>query len=311
MQALVIDQLTKQFERFTAVDHISLEMERGEIFGLLGPNGAGKTTTIRILLGLLLPTSGRATVLGLDAVKDAEKIRQRSGYVSQKFALYPDLTAAENFDFYAHVYGVRGARLTERRRALLEQVGLAGAEKQRVAALAGGSRQRLALACALAHEPEFLFLDEPTAGVDALSRRALWNLAYDLAERGTSILVTTHYMDEAENCNRIAFLYQGKIVAEGAPFEIKHAQGRAQVVEVVCEPLDLALNALRDAQWFDEVALYGSNLHLLAPDAAARIETVKQLLAAKQIHVQRVEQIEPSLEDAFIARLRSADRGRK
>ncbi|MCG3139447.1 MAG: putative multidrug ABC transporter ATP-binding protein YbhF [Anaerolineae bacterium] len=311
MQALVIDQLTKQFERFTAVDHISLEMQRGEIFGLLGPNGAGKTTTIRILLGLLLPTSGRATVLGLDAVKDAEKIRQRSGYVSQKFALYPDLTAAENFDFYAHVYGVRGARLTERRRALLEQVGLAGAEKQRVAALAGGSRQRLALACALAHEPEFLFLDEPTAGVDALSRRALWNLAYDLAERGTSILVTTHYMDEAENCNRIAFLYQGKIVAEGAPFEIKHAQGRAQVVEVACEPLDLALNALRDAQWFDEVALYGSNLHLLSPDAAARIEMVKQLLAAKQIHVQRVEQIEPSLEDAFIARLRSADRSRK
>ncbi|RIK24938.1 MAG: multidrug ABC transporter ATP-binding protein, partial [Chloroflexi bacterium] len=308
MQALVIDQLTKQFERFTAVDHISLEMQRGEIFGLLGPNGAGKTTTIRILLGLLLPTSGRATVLGLDAVKDAEKIRQRSGYVSQKFALYPDLTAAENFDFYAHVYGVRGARLTERRRALLEQVGLAGAEKQRVAALAGGSRQRLALACALAHEPEFLFLDEPTAGVDALSRRALWNLAYDLAERGTSILVTTHYMDEAENCNRIAFLYQGKIVAEGAPFEIKHAQGRAQVVEVACEPLDLALNALRDAQWFDEVALYGSNLHLLSPDAATRIEMVKQLLAAKQIHVQRVEQIEPSLEDAFIARLRSADR---
>lgn len=311
MQALVIDQLTKQFERFTAVDHISLEMERGEIFGLLGPNGAGKTTTIRILLGLLLPTSGRATVLGLDAVKDAEKIRQRSGYVSQKFALYPDLTAAENFDFYAHVYGVRGARLTERRRALLEQVGLAGAEKQRVAALAGGSRQRLALACALAHEPEFLFLDEPTAGVDALSRRALWNLAYDLAERGTSILVTTHYMDEAENCNRIAFLYQGKIVAEGAPFEIKHAQGRAQVVEVACEPLDLALNALRDAQWFDEVALYGSNLHLLSPDAATRIEMVKQLLAAKQIHVQRVEQIEPSLEDAFIARLRSADRIRE
>jgi len=311
MQALVIDQLTKQFERFTAVDHISLEMQRGEIFGLLGPNGAGKTTTIRILLGLLLPTSGRATVLGLDAVKDAEKIRQRSGYVSQKFALYPDLTAAENFDFYAHVYGVRGARLTERRRALLEQVGLAGAEKQRVAALAGGSRQRLALACALAHEPEFLFLDEPTAGVDALSRRALWNLAYDLAERGTSILVTTHYMDEAENCNRIAFLYQGKIVAEGAPFEIKHAQGRAQVVEVACEPLDLALNALRDAQWFDEVALYGSNLHLLSPDAATRIEMVKQLLAAKQIHVQRVEQIEPSLEDAFIARLRSADRIRE
>jgi ABC-2 type transport system ATP-binding protein len=241
-------------------------------------------------------------------VKDAEKIRQRSGYVSQKFALYPDLTAAENFDFYAAVYGVRGARLAEQRRALFEQVGLAGAENEYSAALPGGSRQRLAFACALAHEPEFLFLDEPTAGVDAISRRALWDLVYDLAERGTSILVTTHYMDEAENCKRIAFIYQGKIVAEGTPFEIKREQVHAQVVEVECEPLDLALETLRDAQMFDEIALYGSTLHLLAPDAASKSETVKQLLTAKNIRVSRIEQIEPSLEDAFIARIRSADR---
>lgn len=308
MQALVIDQLTKQFDSFTAVDRISLSMPRGEIFGLLGPNGAGKTTTIRILLGLLLPTAGRAAVLGMDVVKDAEKIRQRSGYVSQKFALYPDLTAAENFDFYARVYGVGGARLLERQRALFEQVGLRGAENERVGALAGGSRQRLAFACALAHEPEFLFLDEPTAGVDALSRRALWDLVYDLAEGGTSILVTTHYMDEAENCQRLAFIYQGKIIAEGTPFEIKREQVHAQVVEVDCEPLDVALDTLRDAKWFDEVALYGSTLHLLSPDAASKIEPVKQLLAGKNIRVARIEQIEPSLEDAFIARIRSADK---
>ncbi len=306
--ALSVENLTKQFETFTAVDHISLKMERGEIFGLLGPNGAGKTTTIRILLGLLLPTAGHAAVMGLDVVKDAEKIRQRSGYVSQKFALYPDLTAGENFDFYARVYGVGRAQLAERRQALFEQVGLAGIERERVASLAGGSRQRLALACALAHEPKFLFLDEPTAGVDAISRRVLWDLVYDLAEHGTSILVTTHYMDEAENCKRIAFIYQGKIVAEGTPIEIKRDQVHAQVVEIECEPLDRALDALRETKWFDEVALYGSTLHLLSPDAASRLTAIQQILESKNIRVLRAEQIEPSLEDAFIARLRSADK---
>jgi len=305
--ALSVENLTKQFDSFTAIDHISLSMARGEIFGLLGPNGAGKTTAIRILLGLLLPTAGRAAVLGLDVVKDAEKIRQRSGYVSQKFALYPDLTAAENFDFYAGVYGVHGRRLAERRRALFGQVGLAGQKDERAAALAGGSRQRLAFACALAHEPEFLFLDEPTAGVDALSRRVLWDLAYDLAEGGTSILVTTHYMDEAENCKRIAFMYEGKIVAAGTPVEIKREQIYTQVVEVECEPLDMGLTTLRAAGLFDEVALYGSTLHLLAPDAAQKIDAAKNLLQAKNVRVQRAAQIEPSLEDAFIARLRRAD----
>lgn len=213
--SLLVQDLTKQFDTFTAVDHVSLAMTPGEIFGLLGPNGAGKTTTIRILLGLLAPTSGSASVLGYDVVKQAEEIRAHAGYVSQKFALYPDLTVAENFDFYAGVYGVTGKLKTERRNTLLEQVGLHGLERERVGSLAGGSRQRLALACALSHQPQFLFLDEPTAGVDALSRRALWDLIYDLAERGTSILVTTHYMDEAENCQRIAFIYQGKIVRKG------------------------------------------------------------------------------------------------
>jgi ABC-2 type transport system ATP-binding protein len=306
--ALLVQNLTKQFDSFTAVDDISLTMARGEIFGLLGPNGAGKTTTIRILLGLLLPTSGHAQVLGLDVVKDAEQIRQRSGYVSQKFALYPDLTAAENFDFYAGVYGVRRAQLAQRRGAVFEKVELAGLERDRVGALAGGARQRLALACALAHAPEFLFLDEPTAGVDAISRRVLWDLVYDLAEHGTTILVTTHYMDEAENCKRIAFIYQGKLVAEGTPFEIKRAQVHAQVVEVECQPLDIALTTLREAKLFDEVALYGSTVHLLAPDAAQKIDAARQLLEAKHVRVERAEQIEPSLEDAFIARLRRADK---
>lgn len=306
--SLLAQDLTKQFDAFTAVDHISLAMTRGEIFGLLGPNGAGKTTTIRILLGLLAPTSGSASVLGYDVVTQAEEIRAHAGYVSQKFALYPDLTAAENFDFYAGVYGVTGKLKQERRKTLLEHVGLRGLERERVGALAGGSRQRLALACALSHQPEFLFLDEPTAGVDALSRRALWDLIYDLAEGGTSILVTTHYMDEAENCQRIAFIYQGKIVAEGSPMEIKRDQVHAQVIEMDAEPLDIALTTLRDAKLFDEVALYGSTLHLIGVNAAQHIETAKQVLREKNVAVTRAQEVVPSLEDAFIARLRSADR---
>ena len=308
MQTLIIEHLTKQFESFVAVDNISLSMTRGEIFGLLGPNGAGKTTTIRILLGLLAPTSGSASVLGYDVVKQSEEIRAHAGYVSQKFALYPDLTVAENFDFYAGVYGVPRANISERRRALLEQVGLTGQERVRVGALAGGSRQRLALACALSHEPEFLFLDEPTAGVDAVARRALWDLVYELAERGTSILVTTHYMDEAENCQRLAFIYQGRIVAEGTPGEIKRDQIHAQVFEMECEPLDVALGILRDAKLFDEVALYGSTLHLIDAHAREKISAAQNLLREKNVRVTRADEIVASLEDAFIARLRSADR---
>lgn len=306
--ALETHGLTKRFDEFVAVDAVSLHMARGEIFGLLGPNGAGKTTTIRMLLGLLAPTAGRAQVLGLDVVREAEAIRARSGYVSQKFALYGDLTVAENFEFYAGVYGVRRAAARARQRELLEQVGLPGQERERVAALAGGSRQRLALACALAHAPEFLFLDEPTAGVDAVSRRALWDLVYELAEGGTSILVTTHYMDEAENCKRIAFIYQGKVVAEGTPAEIKREQVHAQVVELECEPLDKALPALRAAHLFDEVALYGATLHLLAQDAANKVGAARAVLERHGVKVMRADVIAPSLEDAFIARLRRADR---
>ncbi len=189
---IVVHDLTRRFGEFTAVDHVSFSVRAGEIFGWLGPNGAGKTTTIRILLGLLVPTRGRAAVLGYDVVKQAEEIRKRVGYVSQKFALYADLTAAENFNFYGGVYGLSSRQIGTRRAELLGLVGLSGQEHERVSNLAGGSRQRLALACALAHRPEFLFLDEPTAGVDPISRRALWDLVYALADQGASILVTTH-----------------------------------------------------------------------------------------------------------------------
>jgi len=304
---LFVEHLAKHFDSFKAVDDVSFAVQRGEIFGLLGPNGAGKTTTIRMLLGLLAPTSGKGTVLGFDIVRQAEEVRARVGYVSQKFALYNDLTAAENFNFYAGVYGIQREVIAARRAEVLPLVGLEHEAHTRVASLAGGLRQRLALACALAHQPAFLFLDEPTAGVDPISRRMLWDLVYDLAERGTTILVTTHYMDEAENCNRLAFIYQGKLVAEGTPNDMKSSQMLGQVVEIDCEPVDVALTALRAANVFDEVALYGSLIHAIGANADANLARVRELLSAQNIAVKNVQVIQPSLEDVFIARLRHAD----
>jgi len=305
--SLITQNLSKHFERFVAVDNVSFAVQRGEIYGLLGPNGAGKTTTIRMLLGLLNPTSGSGAVLGYDIVKQVEEIRKRVGYVSQKFSLYSDLTVAENFNFYGGVYSIARQELIARREDILRTVGLDGQEDVRVTHLAGGSRQRLALACALAHQPEFLFLDEPTAGVDPISRRALWDLVYALAEQGTSILVTTHYMDEAENCHRLAFIYQGRLVAEGTPREMKEKQMRAQVVEIDCDNIDTALPALREAHLFDEVALYGSLIHAIGENAAASILPARDALNAKGVAVKSAEVILPSLEDVFIARLRNID----
>jgi ABC-2 type transport system ATP-binding protein len=306
--SLATEHLTKRFDHFTALDDVSFSVRRGEIFGLLGPNGAGKTTTIRILLGLLAPTSGHATVLGYDVVKQAEEIRRRVGYVSQKFSLYSDLTVAENFSFYGGVYGVPTNTLLKRRGEILGTTGLTGQENERVSSLAGGSRQRLALACALSHEPRFLFLDEPTAGVDPLSRAALWDLVYELAGQGTSILVTTHYMDEAENCHRLAFVYQGRLVAEGTPHELKEKQLHAQVVEIDCDRLDIALILLRESKLFEEVALYGSTIHALGVDASDKISAAVEGLRAAGVTVNSAEQILPSLEDVFIARLRRVDK---
>ncbi len=306
---LTATHLVKRFGEFVAVDDVSFAMERGEIFGLLGPNGAGKTTTIRIMLGLLAPTAGSGSVLGFDVVRDADEVRKRVGYVSQKFSLYPDLTVAENFDFYGGVYGVPRKRLRERRAATLKLVGLDGTDDRRVGVLAGGSRQRLALACALSHEPAFLFLDEPTAGVDPISRRVLWDLLYDLARGGTSILVTTHYMDEAENCHRMAFIYQGRIVAEDTTHGMKTRQMAGEVVEIICDRLDDAISILRGSAFgFSEVALYGSTIHAIGDGLAERLPAVAGALTAHGITVESVALIAPSLEDVFITRLRRADR---
>jgi ABC-2 type transport system ATP-binding protein len=304
MNAVEVQKLSKRFGDFVAVDAISFEVPRGHIFGFLGPNGAGKTTTIRMLLGLLRPTAGHATVLGLDSERQADMIRQRIGYMSQKFSLYNDLTVEENLNFYGNVYGVRGTRLRQRKAVILEMAGLVGRERTQTRHLSGGWKQRLALGAALLHEPEMLFLDEPTAGVDPLSRRAFWDLLYDLAAHGVTILVTTHYMDEAEHCQALAFIQRGRLVASGSPQEIKQTQMHGQVLEVRCDQPEAAVVALRAQPLFDEVTLYGAQVHVIGVDAAAQQAVVAQTLAAAGVHVSAITAITPSLEDVFIASAR-------
>jgi len=230
--AVEVDSLVKRFGPFVAVDHISLQVRRGEIFGFLGPNGAGKTTAIRILCGLLRPTEGRALVAGFDVSAQQEAVRQNIGYMSQKFSLYDDLTVEENIDFFAGIYGVPEARHAERKEYALRMAGLAERRSTMTRLLAGGWKQRLALGCAILHEPPILFLDEPTSGVDPIARRGFWDLIYQLSESGRTVFVTTHYMEEAEYCHRLALMHSGRIIALGAPATLKESAGKATMEEV-------------------------------------------------------------------------------
>jgi ABC-2 type transport system ATP-binding protein len=297
--------LSKSFGDFTAVDCISFTIERGAIFGFLGPNGAGKTTTIRMLLGLLKPTSGQATVLGFDIVKQTNEIKSRIGYMSQRFSLYDDLTVDENLNFYGRTYGVGGRRLKARKSFVLEMAGLVGRERELTRNLSGGWKQRLALGTAIIHEPEMLFLDEPTAGVDPISRRAFWNLLYELAGDGTTIMVTTHYMDEAEHCQSLAFIQRGRIIALGSPAEIKDSKMRGQVLEIDCDDPAVAIPVLRDLGTFEEVALYGALIHAVAPDMEALRPRIEEELSRAGVRVRTMDVIVPSLEDVFISSVRA------
>jgi ABC-2 type transport system ATP-binding protein len=307
--AIEVIDLTKKFGDFVAVNKINFTVPRGEIFGFLGPNGAGKTTTIRMLLGLLTPTAGSARVIGYDVVKEAEAMRKRIGYMSQKFSLYNDLTVEENLNFYGGVYGVRGKKLQTRKEYILRMAGLVGRERELTKNLSGGWKQRLALGVAIIHEPEVIFLDEPTAGVDPISRRAFWELIYDLAEGGTTILVTTHYMDEAEHCQNLAFIQRGNLVATGSPEEIKVTQMHGDVVEIDCNNnADQAIPILREMNLFEEVALYGSLIHVVTDDAEAHIPLIKKTLAEHGLEIHSIDRIAPSLEDVFISSAREAEK---
>jgi ABC-2 type transport system ATP-binding protein len=297
-------ELTKQFDHFTAVDHVSFALRQGEIMGFLGPNGAGKTTTIRMLLGLTSPTSGRATVLGLDVAHQAAAIRQRIGYMSQRFSLYNDLTVSENLAFFGGIYGVRGKRFGDRSQYVLDMAGLSGRENERAKNLSGGWRQRLALGCAILHEPDVLFLDEPTAGVDPVSRREFWRLLYVMSEEGRTIFVTTHYMDEAEHCHRLAFIQRGRLVALGSPESIKAEKMRGQVLEIDCALPQKAIEVLRSMNESGEVSLYGALIHVVVEDVGAQRARIELALRDAGIEIRSIDVIAPSLEDVFIASVR-------
>ena len=306
--SVIAERLVKIFGDFTAVDRISFQIRTGEIFGFLGPNGSGKTTTIRMLLGLLSPTEGSGSVLGYDIEKESEEIRKRIGYMSQQFSLYNDLTVAENLNFYGGTYGVTGERLRERKRYILEMANLKGREREMTKNLSGGWKQRLALGTAIIHEPEMLFLDEPTAGVDPISRRAFWDLLYELSDQGTTIFVTTHYMDEAEHCQSLAFIHLGRIVARGTPQEIKATIMKGQVMEIDCVDPDLALSTLRESSLFEEVALYGALIHVVGQDLQGHRSKIQHLLGEQDIEIRNMDIIAPSLEDVFISSIKEEDR---
>jgi ABC-2 type transport system ATP-binding protein len=298
--AVETSDLTRRFGDFLAVDRVTLQVEAGEVFGFLGPNGSGKTTTIRMLCGLISPSGGRGQILGFDIGRESEAIKARIGYMSQKFSLYPDLRVSENLAFYADIYGVgrreRAARLAE----LVTMAGLTGRERELTANLSGGWKQRLALACAIVHRPQMLFLDEPTGGVDPEARRAFWELIYNLAHQGVTVFVTTHYMDEAEHCNRIGLMYGGRLVALDTPVGLKRRVISGAVLEIEGMPQDHVRTLVAAHTGVSEVAPHGARLHAIVDDAALRTPQLTALLAAAGVEGGRVEAIDPSLEDVFV-----------
>jgi len=306
--AVQINGLTRRFGDFVAVDKLDLTVSTGEIFGFLGPNGAGKSTTIRMLCGLLSPSAGGGRVAGYDIATQPESIKQEIGYMSQKFSLYDDLTVAENIEFYGGIYGLAGSRLAERKKWAIAMAGLAGREHRPTRLLAGGWKQRLSLACAILHRPPIVFLDEPTSGVDPLSRRRFWDLIYDMAGRGRTVFVTTHYMEEAEYCDRVALIYRGRMIALGSPRELKEQLVAQTILDLRCaRPQDLmddlaALDGVRD------VALFGAGLHLKVDDAESAKRRIRQLTDRLGRTDVNVTSVVPTMEDVFVALIEKEDR---
>ena len=299
--SVVVTDLVKTFGDFTAVDHISLEAHPGEIFGFLGPNGAGKSTTIRILCGLLRPTSGQAMVAGLDVALRPEAVRQQIGYMSQKFSLYNDLKVIENIRFFAGMYSVAESVLPERVDWVLEMAGLKGREYALTGTLATGWKQRLALGCAVLHRPPILFLDEPTSGVDPISRRNFWELIHRMAADGVTVFVTTHYMDEAEYCRRLVLIYHGQIVASGSPSELKLEAMKGELLLVECEELGKSLELLQTGPGVLDAAIFGNAIHVVVTKAAEAIPVLTRYLSERSIAVTKIEPISPTLEDVFVS----------
>lgn len=301
MSAIVVDNLTKTFGDFVAVDHVSFDVRKGEVFGFLGSNGAGKSTTIRMLCGLLKPTSGTAHVGGIEVGRDPEGVKRRIGYMSQRFSLYEQLTVDQNIRFFGGIYGLDGATMERRRAFVLDMAGLHGREQTQAADLAGGWRQRLALGCAILHEPPIVFLDEPTGGVDPVSRRQFWTLIDQLAESGITVLVTTHYLDEAEHCHRIAIIHAGRLAALGSTTELKRVFAGRAVYEVQSADPVSAMRALERLAAVEKTSVFGTAVHaVLRADAGATPDTLRRDLTSAGLTVQGIAPVEPSLEDVFL-----------
>jgi ABC-2 type transport system ATP-binding protein len=298
--AVMADRLTKVFGDFVAVDRVSFEVRTGEVFGFLGPNGAGKTTTIKMLAGLLLPSSGRGAVAGFDIFTDTEKIKQHIGYMSQLFSLYNDLTIEENISFFAGLYSVPAGKLAERREWVLKMAGLADQRSRLTGELPLGFKQRLALGCAVLHEPPILFLDEPTSGVDPISRRNFWELIYSLTEGGTTVFVTTHYMEEAEYCHRLALMNRGKLIALDTPARLRRKMS-APLLEVQVSDGPQAVKILQGAPGILEVGMFGRAVHVTVDNEERARGHIPQLLAARGIEVSGMQRVQPSLEDVFVS----------
>jgi ABC-2 type transport system ATP-binding protein len=306
--SIEVKSLTKRFGGFTAVDAVSFDVDRGRIFGFLGANGAGKSTTIRMLCGLLDPTSGTATVGGFDIRREPERVKQTIGYMSQKFSLYEDLTVVENIRFFGGAYGLAKKTIDTRLAWVLEMAGLKGRERSLTRTLSVGWKQRLALGCAVLHEPRIVFLDEPTGGVDPASRRRFWELINDLSERGITVFVTTHYLDEAEYCNDIRLIHAGRIVAGGSPQELKTKYIRNPILEVSSDRIVEAMELLQKESWVLETSIFGTSLHISVADEEEGRRLVRERLEREGIAVQRIDRIMPSLEDVFIHKIEEQER---
>jgi len=301
MNAISVRDLSRRFGGFVAVDRLTFDVRRGEIFGFLGSNGAGKSTTIRMLCGLLTPTSGTASIDGVDVVRDPEGVKRRIGYMSQRFSLYEQLTVDQNIRFFAGIYGLTGARLDERRRFAIEMAGLENRRGTRAADLAGGWRQRLALGCAILHEPSIVFLDEPTGGVDPMSRRQFWRLIDRLSDSGVTVLVTTHYLDEAEHCHRLAIIHAGRLAALGSTGELKQVFADRAIVEVQASNPVEAMRVLDRIPDVEKTSLFGTAVHAVLKSAGRdAVDVLRRELTAASVAAQSVDRVQPSLEDVFL-----------
>ncbi len=306
--AVTVHDLQRRFGRFVAVNRISFDVSEGEIFGFLGPNGAGKSTTIRMLCGILAPTGGSGTVGGLDIRRDAERIKAIIGYMSQKFSLYEDLTVEENIDFYSGIYEIPPEKKLARKQFVIEMAGLEDHRHTRTSVLSGGWKQRLALGCAILHEPRIVFLDEPTSGVDPISRRQFWDLIYQMAEQGVTVFVTTHYMEEAEYCDRLGLIYRGELIAAGTPQTLKTEFMTDEVLEVLCDRPEVAMGLLEGLPAVKDVALFGNGLHVVAVEGQVAADQIRDRLGTAGYAVQQIEPIVPSLEDVFVSLIEARDR---